>query len=420
VRVLWLTPVQLPGAKGRDATSGGWMEALRGALESYHPEIELTIASRGSVRHEPFSQGNAQYLYISGGPAKGRLGRVWERWSPADAPQATIEDCRRIVREAKPDLVHVHGSESFLGLALEGLDLPAVISLQGIMHAYVRHATIGFGLLDWMKLTATRESLHGYGLLNTVRQYESRARAERAVFGLCGSYLGRTDWDRAVLRAIRPDASYYQSEEILNGVFYDQVWEDPGAEAPIFCTSGSSPLKGLETLLDALLVLRRATGRPARLRIAGHVHGGPLWPIIKRRLDDPGLRGAVDLLGVLGPGDVARELRGASLYVQPSHIDNSPNALCEAMLVGLPCVAAFVGGIPSLVTHGETGLLYHDREPVMLAQAIERLLGDRPLAVAMGEAARQLALRRHDAESVAHGVAEIYEDVRRRGARWER
>ncbi len=68
----------------------------------------------------------------------------------------------------------------------------------------------------------------------------------------------------------------------------------------------------------------------------------------------------------------------------PSHIENSPNALCEAMLVGTPCIAAFVGGVPSLVRHGEEGLLYHDADPFALAGAVDRLLGDREL----GEAAR--------------------------------
>jgi glycosyltransferase involved in cell wall biosynthesis len=418
VKVLWLTPVQLPASKGRDATSGGWMEGLRRALEACEPDVDLTIASWGHIRHEPFRAGNAEYLCISSDdPAGGRLRQLGWRWRPPDAPPGAVEACRRIITRTQPDLIHVHGSESFLGLALGGTNVPSVISLQGIIHALLRHATTGLSPADWLRLSATRESIHGYGFVQHLIQYRSRARTELAIMGLCDAYLGRTDWDRAVLRAARPDARYHRIDEILNPVFARQAWEDPGPGAPLFCTSGSSPFKGLETLLEALAVLRRTTGRDVRLRVAGAVRDGPMWPVVRRMLTDPNLRGAVDLLGVVEPAALASELRQASLYVHPSHMDNSPNALCEAMLAGLPCVASFVGGIPSLVTQEETGLLFHDREPVMLAQAIERLLDDRSLATRLGAAGRVAALDRHDPERVAHTVARIYaEEISKRVA----
>jgi glycosyltransferase involved in cell wall biosynthesis len=233
---------------------------------------------------------------------------------------------------------------------------------------------------------------------------------------LCDSYLGRTAWDRAVLKAVRPDARYYEAQEILGQAFFDQEWQDPGPEAAIFTTSGSSPFKGLEVLLEALAIVRRTTGRALRLRVAGSVQSGPMWPVVRRRLADPRLRGAVDLLGVLAPAAIAQEFRQAGMYVHPAHMDNSPNALCEAMLVGLPCVASFVGGIPSLVRHEESGLLFHDREPVMLASAIERLLVDRTLAVRLGNQARLVARDRHDPKRVAQGVAAIYREVTRDAA----
>jgi glycosyltransferase involved in cell wall biosynthesis len=410
VKVLWLTPVQLPAAKGRDATSGGWMEGLRSALEAHEPDIELTIASWGSVRHEPFRAGNAEYLSIAAGEPEGRIAQVGARWRPPAAPQGAVQDCSRIIARSKPDLIHVHGTESFLGLALAGAGVPAVISLQGVMHAYLRHATTGLGPADWLRLSATRQALHGYGFPQRLSQYRRRARTELEIMALCDAYLGRTAWDRAVLKAVRPEARYYEAQEILGQVFYGQEWADPGPEAPLFTTSGSSPFKGLETLLEALAIVRATTGRALRLRVAGSVDSGPMWPVVKGKLTDPRLRGAVDLLGVLEPAAIAREFRQAALYVHPAHMDNSPNALCEAMLVGLPCAASFVGGIPSLVRDGETGLLFHDREPVMLGHAIERLLDDRPLAARLGAAARRVALDRHDPGRVARAVAQVYRE----------
>ena len=416
MRVLWLTPVQLPAAMGRDATGGGWIEGLRGALEAHEPSVELTIASWGSVRHEPFRVDNAEYVRISADEPAGRMSRLRRRWVPPDAPKGAVKDCERIIAQCRPDLIHVHGSESFLGLALAGTDVPSVISLQGIMHAYLRHAATGVSAADWLRLSATRESAHGYGFIQTLSHYRARARVELGIMASCSAYLGRTEWDRAVLKAVRPDARYYESQEVLNQIFYDQEWEDPGLGASLFCTSGSSPLKGLDTLLDALIILRRMTGRTTRLRVAGAVKNGPMWPIVSHKLGNPWLREAVDLLGTLEPPAIAKEFRQASLFVHPSHIDNSPNALCEAMLAGLPCVASFVGGIPSLIKHEDCGLLFHDREPAMLASAIERLLRDRALAIRLGRQARRVARDRHDPKRIAQGVAGIYREVIRDAA----
>ena len=319
------------------------MEGLRCALEAHEPDVELTIASWGSVRHEPFRAGNADYLSIAADEPEGRIAQVGARWLPPVAPRGAVQDCSRIIAQSRPDLIHVHGSESFLGLALAGAAVPSVISLQGIMHAYLRHATTGLGAADWLRLSAAPQSLRGYGFPQRLSQYRRRARTELEIMDLCDAYLGRTAWDRAVLKAVRPDARYYEAQEILGHVFYGQEWTDPGPDAPLFTTSGSSPFKGLETLLEALAVVRETTGRALHLRVAGSVDSGPMWPVVKRKLADPRLRGAVDLLGVLGPAAIAREFRQASAYVHPSHMDNSPNALCEAMLVGMPCAASFVG-----------------------------------------------------------------------------
>ena len=161
-------------------------------------------------------------------------------------------------------------------------------------------------------------------------------------------------------------------------MFYAASW-DPEAvsESVVYCTSRSSPLKALPSLLDAVAILRRSTKPKLRLRIGGDLQGGVTWPMIRRRLSRVELRGAVDMLGVLTPTNIAAELMTASLFVHPSHIDNSPNALCEALLMGVPSVASNVGGVPSLVENGHTGLLYPDNDPFMLAGAIDLLLDDR-------------------------------------------
>ena len=412
MKVLWLTPTQLPAVRGLPPTGLGWIEGLRRALEVFQPQVELTIVSWGPAQHEPFRAGNAEYRSIGHPDEGGRSRSLARRWRHSVVPDGAIDDCARIVLATRPDLIHVHGSESFLGLTLPRVAPPGVISLQGIASAYRSHWFDGLTARDLAWAGLDPATVHGYGLFHDFAQISARADCELTILKGCRDYLGRTDWDRSVLAGLRPGARYYHVDEVLGSSYYASEWDADGAESGVvYTTCGSRPVKGLETLLDAISLLRTAEHRDIRLRVAGGIENGPLWPVIRRRLKDPGLAGAVELLGVLSPEAIVQELERASVFVHPSHIDNSPNALCEALLVGAPCVASYVGGVPSLVRHDETGLLYHDRDPYMLAAAIDRLLRDRELAARLGQAARKAALVRHDPESIAAALIDAYGHV---------
>ena len=64
----------------------------------------------------------------------------------------------------------------------------------------------------------------------------------------------------------------------------------------------------------------------------------------------------------------------SAVLIHPSHIDNSPNSVAEAMASGLPVIASNVGGIPSMIENGVTGLLVEPRNHRQLAEAVISLL----------------------------------------------
>ena len=74
-----------------------------------------------------------------------------------------------------------------------------------------------------------------------------------------------------------------------------------------------------------------------------------MWPMLSRLVRRWHLESMVSWLGALAADRLAQELECSSLFVLPSHIENESNALIEAMLGGLPCVASSVGGVPSLL-----------------------------------------------------------------------
>jgi glycosyltransferase involved in cell wall biosynthesis len=81
------------------------------------------------------------------------------------------------------------------------------------------------------------------------------------------------------------------------------------------------------------------------------------------------------------------------------------------MLVGAPVVASRVGGVPSLVTHGDDGLLFEAGDHAGLSDAVVRLLADADLARSLADRARSVALVRHDPARVGRALAAVYRSL---------
>ena len=60
----------------------------------------------------------------------------------------------------------------------------------------------------------------------------------------------------------------------------------------------------------------------------------------------------------------------SNVFVCPSSIENSPNSLGEAMVLGVPCVASDVGGVSDMLKHKEEGFVYQTDAPYMLAHYV--------------------------------------------------
>jgi len=97
------------------------------------------------------------------------------------------------------------------------------------------------------------------------------------------------------------------------------------------------------------------------------------------------------------PGEVSlKQTTGYSktdMFINTNHIDNAPVAVLEACAMGLPVVSTNVGGIPNLLTDGETALLVPDDDDCAMADAIRSLLNDPGLAARLSAQGRLLAER---------------------------
>ncbi len=129
----------------------------------------------------------------------------------------------------------------------------------------------------------------------------------------------------------------------------------------------------------------------------------------RRLLDDLGLRDRFLLVG--DRTDVPDLLEAADLFVLPSRSEGQPNALIEAMAMGLPIVATRVGGVPEVALDGEEAILVPPDSPEALASACASVLDSADLRCRLGASARARARREHDAAIMARQYEKLYGDI---------
>ena len=109
--------------------------------------------------------------------------------------------------------------------------------------------------------------------------------------------------------------------------------------------------------------------------------------------------------------DIFSILSRADLFVLPSLHESAPNALIEAMEIGLPCIASDVGGVSDLIEDGKSGMLVPAADPEALAQAIHHVLTDGALAKALGTQAQAKIHRLFDNDQSIQQLEAVYRNV---------
>ena len=407
MRVLWFTNDPMPAVDrrmGKDPNigSGYWMPSLLEKL-AQAPDVQIEVATVSpGARDEQFTEGGINYFVI-GQP---KLPYIFFRTRKQD-----LQRCVDLVRERAPDVVHIHGTERFFGLmaARKLISAPCVISLQGLLEPYL---PAFFGALSRREIWRSHRFLElaaGRGLFGLYRAFVRGARREHEILAGATWFLGRTEWDRAHVTSISSTANYHQVSEVLRPAFSEHQWDVSLCDRhTVIFTNIGEPRRGTEVLLKAMRMVRSQFPE-AKLRLAGGVGTrNGYHRFLRRAIAESGPAGTVELLGYLDAAAMARELCRAHVFAISSYMENSPNSLCEAMQAGLPCVATFAGGMPTLVHHGRTGLLFPPGDAPLLAEAIMRIFRDDDLARRLGREARTEASARHAPRRVVSQVLDAY------------
>ena len=416
MKVLWvinsITSEIATEANRKAGFGGGWIPAMSERLR-YFEDVNLHIVVFGNITsYHTVKKNNVEYhifpkirgLFKNGGGKKAL--NIWED----------------IINYVTPDIIHVYGTEqpSCIELVRNFPQIPIIVSLQGIITEYHKHYYGNMQFGDIFRYITLADMCLGSSGYFGRRKFATKIPFESEILQKVRYVEGRTTWDKAVSLNINPHLKYFDCKRVLRKEFYDtRKWDISQIERhTLFTHQGNYAIKGLHMLIDALAIVKRqypdvilyvAGQDPSKTKtLKGKLSVNGYSLFIKHKLKKLGLQKHIQYVGPMGAQKVADELSKVHISIVPSAIENSPNSLAEAMIIGTPCIASYVGGNADMLNDGLAGKLYAYNDSVMLANAIIEFFRSDEVTEEFSSISRTIATQRHDPDNIVKRIYEIY------------
>ena len=409
MRVLWVTNVPLPEASillgELPSPFGGWL-INSSMLISKLDNLDLTI-SFPSNKLKKINGSSIKYYTFN------------------NNINDIEKDFNHILNEVNPDLVHIYGTELPHTLTVIKIckkqNKKVIISIQGLVSTIAEHYLSGIPYKIQKNYTF-RDFIKRDNIIQQKNKFYQKGLLEIEAIKNVEHIIGRTSFDRLCINNINPNANYYHCNEILRSCFYDYKWSSTKIEKySIFVSQGTYTIKGLHYMIKALpIILKKYPSTKM------YVSGGNIFKFatlknklkittyakyINKLINYYNVENSIEFIGLLNEKEMCKRYLKSNVFVCPSIIENSPNSLGEAMLLGVPCVASYVGGIPDLINHNDEGYLYQHDAPYMLASYICEIFQNDNIAKKISNNARERAIRTHDQVINTNKLHEIYTSI---------
>lgn len=412
MKILWIANMPLPEIAvriGINSVLGGWLVALSEHLRS-DPDIEFIYC---------FPQKRTSVLL------RKKIGNLTYYGFPTDLASNKYDKklekiFYKIYEQERPDVVHIFGTEYPHALAAiqSGINLrKTVISIQGLVSIIARHYCTGIPFAE--------QNYPCFDIENGIRtirrdgqEFLKKGRWEQQIVENAVNFEGRTDFDKSNICIHNSIAKYFKCNRILRKEFYKHKWElDKCDRNTIFLSQASYPVKGFHIFLEALYMLKNM-GINATVRIGGpnilaeeFDHSNPYVRYIKKLIKQYGLIKNIIFLGPLNEQKICGQYLKAHVFVSASVIENSPNSLGEAMILGVPAIASDVGGVSNMLTHDVDGYIYRADAPYLLAYYLHQIMTDDELAVRISQNGCKRAKQIYDIDTNVKAVLDMYKSI---------
>ena len=396
---------------------GGWISSGLEAIKE-QCELEVAVSFPQSFSRE-ILVGQVDSIRYYGFPAMNCFGEKYD---------SELEDTfKYIIADYQPDIVHVWGTEFAHSLAMARVFAcpeRLICSIQGVCSSIAENYRAG---LPW-------NVVYGYSLRDLCRldnvhrrekKFWKRAKMENETLSLVRHVIGRTEFDKESSQKANSKVQYHYCSETLRDSFYmkENSWQYETCEKhSIFVSSSSYPLKGFHRVLEAMPKVLESYP-DAKVYVIGNdprklpfYRMSRYYQYVKTLINRLKLGDKVTYLGWLNEEKMCEQFLKANVFVSASSIENSSNAIGEAMLLGMPVVASCVGGTKDILSDKKEGYLYPCDEPAVMAEYICKVFEAKESVKLLGnkayERAKKLYDRHHNIECLKQIYKNVYDEVK--------
>ena len=412
MKVLWLCNIMLPrisvALNEKFNNIGGWLTGLSEGLIK-KDNIELIILFPYSKLLSGTDKTVKYYSFLSCNPTKYNY-EIKKRFA-------------EIIHSEKPDIIHIFGTEYVHSLIMTDvccenkLINKTIVSIQGLVSVCSKHYYAGLEskVINGYSLV---EFKTGNNIKKAAKDFEKRGIYEIQTIKNVQHIIGRTDWDKACCKMINPNINYHFCNETLRSSFYKNEWKiDKIKKHSIFVSQCSYPIKGFHIMIKAMSEIIKyfpdsclyTTGKDL-INVSGinKLKLTYYQKYLRKLIFKYNLQNNVVFLGSLKEEQMCSQYLNSHVFASCSSIENSPNSVGEAMILGTPVVSSDVGGVKNMLIHNEEGYIYPFDEYYMLAYYIMKIFKNDDLALKLSGNARCHARKTHDEHTNTERLYQIY------------
>lgn len=348
----------------------------------------------------------------------------------------------QILEDFQPDMIHIFGTEFPHGLAMAKVwNQPekTLVGLQGIISECAKVYMADLPEKVQKKVTF-RDWLKKDSLKQQQEKFVVRGEREIQLLKKISHVTGRTVFDQQASSQINKNVSYHKMNETMRENFYQGKWELERCEKHrIFVSQGDYPLKGLHYVIEALEEIKKEYpdvkvvvagnsimnsckvvasqnkgNENARLHLSflekakGKIKISAYGNYLDQMVKDKKLKDNIEILGRLSEEEMKGQYLRCHTFICASSLENSPNSVAEAMLLGVPVVGANVGGVPDMIKNQISGIVYESRSRHALSESVLKLWADESLQKKIAAEAKKQAIITHNPQKNYERLLEIY------------
>ena len=409
MRVLWFE-ITTPNLYERTNTVlGGWQDSLEDVIKT-EKEVDLYVAFPSKVLQDRKLVGGVTYIPLQ--LKYSLFEKIQDLFTWNVFRDKLLKQCLTVIEDVKPDIIHVFGTEYPYGLISCQTKIPVVLHIQGAIipyhNAYYPPSYNNYSMFFLQFPNIIRQM---YVWIKS-RKEKTRVKLEESVWKSVSYFMGRTNWDKAIVYCNNPQSYYFHVDEVLRPAFYSisKRWDvKEGRQLKLLTIGIGTFWKGPDLIVKTANVLKQLNVS-FEWNVAGEIRVDVKTVVEKKeakRFEDNN----VNILGYEDADNLIELILSSTMLIHTAYIDNSPNSICEAQMLGLPIISTKVGGIDSLIDSGVNGILIPANDPWRLAYEILSLANNNDKLKLMSENAQVVAAKRHDRRIVKSQLMNCYHSI---------